>query len=132
MKAYISVSYKNRKSVDSEIEEIIQTLRESSISSLVFVDRYRFELEQEREMMKTAMSEIDSCDLLIAEVSDKGIGIGVEVGYAKAKGKPVVYLRHQNAEHSTTVSGVSDFQVIYSDITDLKQKLTQVITKLKG
>jgi nucleoside 2-deoxyribosyltransferase len=132
VKAYISVSYKNRKSVDSEIEEIIQTLRESSISSLVFVDRYRFEPEQEHEMMKTAMSEIDSCDLLIAEVSDKGIGIGVEVGYAKAKGKPVVYLRHQNAEHSTTVSGVSDFQVIYSDITDLKQKLTQVITKLKG
>ncbi|HEU5293060.1 MAG TPA: nucleoside 2-deoxyribosyltransferase [Cyclobacteriaceae bacterium] len=132
MRAYISVSYHMRKLLDQEIKSIMEVLRGYSISPLVFVDQYKFESEQERDMMKTALSEIESCDLLIAEVSDKGIGIGVEVGYAKAKGKPVLYLRQRNADHSTTVSGISDFHIAYSDTMDLKQKLSKILNKLKG
>jgi len=131
LKAYISVSYQSRKSIDHAINVMIQTLNEFDISSLVFVDRYNFDSTQEFEMMERAMAEISSSDLLLAEVSDKGIGIGIEVGYAKAKGKPVVYLRHVRAEHSTTVSGISDFQIVYSDANDLSQKLAQIIAKLK-
>jgi len=81
-------------------------------------------------MMKQAMKEIDSCDLLIAETSEKGIGIGVEVGYAKARDKPIIYVRKKEAEHSTTVSGISDFQIIYSNIDDLKLQLSDIIGKL--
>lgn len=69
------------------------------------------------------MSDIKSCDILIAEVTKKGIGIGIEVGYAKAMGKPVFYLRDAEAEHSTTVSGISDYRVIYVDENDLVAKL---------
>ena len=78
-------------------------------------------------MMQTAFAEIDKCEILIAEVSDKAIGIGIEVGYAKAKNKPVIYLRHATAEHSTTVSGASDYTVIYADDTDLKKQLSQLV-----
>ena len=80
-------------------------------------------------MMQQAMLSINDCDLLIAETSDKGIGIGVEVGYAKAKEKPVIYMRNKSAEHSTTVSGISDFQVVYKDVTELKQLLSDAILK---
>ncbi|MEO5581154.1 MAG: nucleoside 2-deoxyribosyltransferase [Saprospiraceae bacterium] len=76
------------------------------------------------------MNDIDHCDILIAETSNKGIGIGVEVGYAKAKGKPVIYIRQKDAEHSTTVSGISDFQMIYSDSNNLKNQLTDIINQL--
>ena len=41
--------------------------------------------------MKQATADIDKCDILIAETSDRGIGIGIEVGYAKAKKKPIFY-----------------------------------------
>lgn len=126
MKAYISVSYKNRKFKENEITEIVNTLNEFNISSLVFVDNYKFDFTQEREMMKQAMSDIDKCDFLIAETSYKAIGIGIEVGYAKAKGKPIIYLRHKDAEHSTTVSGISDFQILYSDTTDLIKQLADI------
>jgi 2'-deoxynucleoside 5'-phosphate N-hydrolase len=40
-------------------------------------------------MMRQAFAAIDKNDLLIAETTDKAIGIGIEVGYAKAKGKPI-------------------------------------------
>ena len=131
MRAYVSVSYSNRKLIDLEIDTIMQVLNKFSISSMVFVDQYKFDASQEQEMMTVVMAEIDKSDLLLAEVSDKGIGIGIEVGFAKAKGKPVIYLRHEGSEHSTTVSGISDYHVIYSDLSNLQQKLAEVVTKLK-
>lgn len=130
MKAYISVSYSKRNLVDKEINVIVDTLSAFRISSFVFVDNYTFDLTQERQMMEQAMADIDNCDILLAETSDKGIGIGIEAGYAKAKGKIVIYLRRQDAEHSTTVSGISDFQIKYIDTTDLKKQLADTLDTL--
>jgi nucleoside 2-deoxyribosyltransferase len=130
MKAYIAVSYSKRKLVDKEITLIIETLNTFDISSFVFVDNYKFDISQEKQMMSQAMNDIENCDILIAETSEKGIGIGIEVGYAKAKGKIVIYLRGQNAEHSTTVSGISDFQIVYSNTKDLQIKLINIISQL--
>ena len=130
MRAYIAVSYSKRKLVDKEITLIIETLNTFDISSFVFVDKYKFNTSQEKQMMLQVMKDIENCDILIAETSEKGIGIGIEVGYAKAKGKIVIYLRHQNAEHSTTVSGISDFQIIYSNNKDLQIKLMDIVSQL--
>jgi len=130
MRAYIAVSYSKRKLVDEEITSIIETLNTFEISSFVFVDNYKFNASQEKEMMLQAMEDIENCDILIAETSEKGIGIGIEVGFAKAKGKIVIYVRHRNAEHSTTVSGISDFQIVYSNSEDLKIKLIDTLNQL--
>jgi len=132
MKAYISVSFNKRKLVDKEITAIVDTLNEFKISSFVFVDNYKFDLTQERQMMQQAMADIDNCDILLAETSDKGIGIGIEAGYAKAKQKTVIYLRQKDKEHSTTVSGISDFQIFYIDTTDLKNQLADTVDKIKN
>ena len=130
MKAYISVGFSQRKQLDKEITTIIETLRSFEIDPFVFVDNFRFEANEEREMMSEAIKAIDNTDILIAETSEKGIGIGVEVGYAKAKNKPVIYLRNKNSEHSTTVSGISDYQIIYKDRNDLKKQLKEIILKI--
>jgi 2'-deoxynucleoside 5'-phosphate N-hydrolase len=132
MIAYISVSFNKRKALDAEVTAIIRALREFSVSAFVFVDEYNFDPSQEREMMHQALTDIGKCDLLIAETSHKAIGVGIEVGYAKAKKKPIIYLRNNNAEHSTTVSGISDFQVIYSNAHDLTTKLSEVLSCLKS
>src|SRR5258706_6033490 len=130
MTAYISISYSKRKLLDKELATIIKSLNEFKIKPFVFVDNYKFSPAQEHEMMQQAMTDIDNCDILIAETSDKAIGIGIEVGYAKAKNKPVIYIRQKDAEHSTTVSGISDFQIMYDDITDLQIQLADTIKKL--
>lgn len=130
MTAYISVSYSKRKLIDKELNAITDTLNKFKIVPFIFVDNYKFDLTQERQMMQQAMRDIDNCSILIAETTDKGIGIGIEVGYAKAKNKPVIYVRQKNAEHSTTVSGISDFQIIYEDNNDLQKKLSETINKI--
>ena len=130
MKAYISISYQRRRSLNTAITAIMSVLEEHHVESFVFVDHYKFEETQEEEMMRSALEELEQCDLLIAETSHKGIGIGIEAGYAKAKNKPVVYLRHKEAEHSTTLSGASDHRVIYKNTDDLQQQLVLIIKEI--
>jgi nucleoside 2-deoxyribosyltransferase len=128
MRAYISLSYRKKPDLKNQLKIIKDTLIQFKIEPFVFIDTYNFESTQEKHMMIQAMQDIDSSDILIAETSDKGIGIGIEVGYAKAKQKPIVYVRQKNAEHSTTVSGISDYHIIYESDTDLHIQLGKIIT----
>ncbi len=128
--AYISLSTNKRKLLAPVVSVISDALAGFNLEPLVFTDRYLFTPIQEQEMMHQALKDIDGCSLFISETSDKGITTGVEVGYAKAKGKPVIYLRHQSAEHTDSVFGISDFQIIYANGTDLKNKLTEVLSKI--
>jgi nucleoside 2-deoxyribosyltransferase len=129
MKAYISISLNKRHLLDRVLKTIKEVLTRFEIEPYVFIDQHTFSQAQEKEMMRLAFSYIEGCDLLIAETSDKAIGIGIEAGYAKAINKPVIYIRHHAAEHSTTLAGTSDHQVIYDDLTHLEQQLTALITQ---
>ena len=124
------MSFAKRYSLVEEVSSIVETLNKLNIEPFIFIDSYKFSPSQEKEMMEQAMLSIDSCDLLIAETTDKGIGIGVEVGYAKGRRKPVIYVRNKNGEHSTTVSGISDFQIIYDNLLDLKRQLAVAISAI--
>ena len=93
MKAYIATSFSNRLNDESIINCIVHTLDNLQIQPLVFVDTYSFSATQEKEMMVAAMKAIDDCEILIANGSHKAVGVGIEAGYAKAKGKLVTYVQ---------------------------------------
>jgi len=130
MIAYISVSFKKRDQLDRELDSLIRVLNDFRITPFIFVDHYQFNQAEERLMMQQAMNDIDKCAMLIAETSDKAIGIGIEAGYAKAKGKPVIYLRSSTADHSTTLSGISDFHIVYTDVNDLERQFRDIIPRI--
>lgn len=129
MQAYISISFSKRKELEKEVQVLKNALETFGISGFVFVDEYQFSANEETEMMQKAMEDVEKSAILIAEVSEKGIGIGIEVGYAKAKNIPVIYVRNSSSEHSTTVSGIADFKIIYENEIDLEEKLEKIISK---
>lgn len=130
MKAYISISFNKIHSLRKVLNCISAAVEAHDITPFIFCDHYIFDAAKEQEMMQQAFADIDQCDLLIAEVSDKAIGIGVEAGYAKGKNKPVLYLRQKDCEHSTTLSGISDHRIIYESIPDLELQLNDCIKKI--
>ncbi len=130
MKAYIAIPYQNRNEIREELDTITRILNQYGVTPFVFADQYIFKAEEEKQMMLQAMEAISHSDWLIAFASEKAIGIGIEAGYAKGKGKPVIYIRHHKAEHSTTLSGISDYQIIYVDLQDLTQKLKEIVEHL--
>lgn len=130
MTAYIAISFGQRHQLDHQLTIIVEVLRKFNFQPHVFVDRYQFDPTQEKQMMQQVMTDINNCDILLAETTHKGIGIGIEAGYAKAQNKPVVYLRQHTAEHSTTLSGISDYQIIYESTEALSKQLSLLLGKI--
>ena len=125
MKVFIAISYADRvkqATILDTIEDVCKTL---GYEFLTYV-RKPTQAVNEKAMMDEALGEIASSDMLIAEVSNKAIGVGIEVGYAKALGKKIIYLRHESAERSTTIGGVSDIEITYCDTKDLRAKLSEI------
>ena len=126
-KVYFAISYANRKLFDKEIRALQNLFKINNIELLVFVDKYNFNEKQEKEMMKVAFEEIDSSDFLIAELTTKSIGVGIEIGYAFAKNKPIFYLRKKGSEYSTTASGCSTSIIEYENEFDLVEIMKKTI-----
>ncbi len=122
-KAYFAVSYANRKLFGKEIKSLLNLFKKNNIKLFVFVDNYTFRSDQEKEIMKTAFEEIDSSDFLIAELTTKSIGVGIEIGYAFAKNKPIFYLRKKDSEYSTTASGCSNSIIEYENELNLVEMM---------
>ena len=129
-KVYLAISYSNRKKFDKEVAVLKQFFFNKGIDLLVFVDQYNFKQKEEKLMMQTAFTAIDSCDLLIAELSTKSIGVGIEIGYAFAKNIPILYLHKEQAAYSTTAFGSANHHISYTNETDLLKKLYDLLSEL--
>ncbi len=128
-KAFLSVSLQGRDSLQAEFAVIHEVLAAFGMEAIDFTKQFTFTFGQEKAMMKHARDQIQAADLLIAEVSEKAIGVGVEIGYAVAVGKPVLYIRKSPATYSTTVGGMATKSFVYTDTDDLRIKLTQFMEK---
>ncbi len=129
-KAYFAISYNNRKLFYKEIKSLKTLFNKNNIELLIFVDKYNFKANEESIMMETAFKEIDNSDFLIAELSTKSIGVGIEIGYAFAKKIPIIYLRKKHAEYSTTASGSSTYNVDYKNEIDLYKSMEKILSQL--
>ena len=130
-KAYLAISFADRKKFDKELAYLVEVASKNAIEIFVFVDQYHFENDQEKEMMQVAFDTIDQSDFLIAELTHKSIGVGIEVGYAHAKKKPIIYLRKKGSTYSTTTAGCADFIIEYENEIDLVEQVVASVKKLK-
>lgn len=73
-----------------------------------------------KEIMQETFAKIDSSDLVVIDVSEKGVGLGIEAGYTKAKGKELIITARKGTEISTTISGIADRVISYESISDIK------------
>lgn len=125
--AYVALAVRSREALSPVIEAIKQVLNFYEIDPIIFVDRYSFSSSDHADMMELALRTLEHTDFLIAEVSEQAIGVGIEVGYAAAKGKPIIYLRRADAEFASTVGGVATHSIAYSSETELRTKLSHTI-----
>lgn len=130
MRVFISHSYSHRKNLKHTLAAITETVLKCGGQSFVFTQEYQFDPADYQVMMQKACEEISSSDILIAEISHKAVGIGVEVGYAKGIGKKVICIRSKNSPISTTLMGVADVHIEFNDLEDMKNKLSKIITNI--
>ena len=110
MKATIAIKYHPDNSNRPRIELISNALARSGIESFCVVRDLEHWGEVHfppDELMRRAFAAIDACDLLVVDLSEKGVGVGIEAGYARARGIPIITIAQAGADISDTLRGVS-------------------------
>lgn len=127
MKAYISLDATARKLLGKEIIALGMALNSANVEQFIFVDKYTWEVGQESEMLENAMKDIDSCNFIIVETSHLNVTSCVELGYAKAKRKPIVYLQKEGIQTNEIIYALSNFHIIYDTPKDLYDQLSEFL-----
>ncbi len=127
MKAYISVDTETRKLLGKEIIALGMAMGSANVEHFIFVDKCPMEAGQEAEFMQKAMKEIDTSNFIIVEATKVNVTSCVELGYAKAKRKPIVYLQKAEAETNEVLFALSNFHILYSSPKDLFDQLSEFL-----
>ncbi len=117
-RVFISYSYLYRDKYSNLHSELKKYFSSKSIEVYSFVFDYK-SAGTDQEIMHAALQEIDKSDLLLAETETMPLGVGLEVGYAHAKGKQVGYLYKTGSQKQQTVCGVADFIIEYKISDDI-------------
>lgn len=117
MKAYFAIKFKEDGSNKELIERLSKKLEEDGIQTVVFYRDYENWGEKKfesKELMRLAQEATDSCDAVVIEFSEKGVGLGIEAGYACAKGKPIHVIAVTESEISDTLRGIATSITFYN------------------
>ncbi len=71
------------------------------------------------QLMRQVFWTIDRTDLVLLELSEKGVGLGIEAGYAHAQGIPVVVVAPHGTDISATLLGIATRVVHYGQPVEL-------------
>ena len=71
------------------------------------------------ELMQHSFKSIQQSDVVIIEASEKGVGVGVEAGYAHAYHIPLIVIAQTGTKVSSSLLGIADSVHFYDQIQDL-------------
>ena len=132
MKAYISVKYRADNSNKDCIQKISSALEQNGFETVCVardIEKWGGVQLSPHELMQRTFTEIDSSNLLVVDLTEKGVGLGIEAGYAHAKQIPIVVIAKKGSDISATLQGISQRLFLYDEFENLNQ-LFQGITSL--
>ena len=71
------------------------------------------------ELMQRSFAAIESSHIIVVDLTEKGVGLGIEAGYAYAVKIPVVVIAQAGSDISTTLKGISQKLFLYKTFEDL-------------
>ena len=119
MKVYFAHSRSHKNEVLDLYQKLKEGLKNVPVSLLSFPFDVRTDNLSDKKLMEKSFQEIDSSDLLLVDLSNKSIGAGIEAGYAKAKGVPVVYVIKRGLPIKRTMSGIASYIIEYNSPSDV-------------
>ena len=122
MKAYISIKYRADNSNKDCIENITSVLERNGFETVCIardIEKWGEIQLSPHELIQRAFAEIDSSNLLVVDLTEKGVGLGIEAGYAYAKHIPIVVIARKGSDISTTLRGIARKLFLYDEFEEL-------------
>jgi len=127
MRAYLAIKYHEDQQNRDTIEYLSDLLATHGIETACIardVEQWGEIKFTPQRLMKISFDEIDTCDLIIVELSEKGVGVGIEAGYAYARQIPIITLARQGSDISATLHGISSTIYAYPSYDALDRWLS--------
>jgi nucleoside 2-deoxyribosyltransferase len=122
MRVFLSIHYHEDHGNRDRIEGITAKLEQRGIT-IFCVAR---DLEQwgaihfdAPQLMNKSFQEIEASDIVLVDLTEKGVGVGIEAGYAFARRIPVMTIAQTGADISTTLRGISRKVLQYTNYDEL-------------
>lgn len=121
MKAYITCPVSHTQERLNLLPEIEEVVKSKGIDAFVFKVGGKAS-----EIFERDYKQLESCDLLIAEVSERSHGVGVEIGLSYNLGLLRILLIEKGNTVSKLVEGMPNTSILeYESVSDLKEKLSK-------
>jgi 2'-deoxynucleoside 5'-phosphate N-hydrolase len=133
VKAFLSIKYHADHRNRARIEAIAAALQARGFETACIardVERWGQLKFDARELMTRTFAAIEACDLMVVDLTEKGVGVGIETGYAHAKKIPVVTIAQAGADISNTLRGISRTVFLYDRADDLTCAVEEIIRNL--
>ena len=124
MKAYLAIKFYEDGRNRDQIEGITAVLSQQNIDTVCVIrdlekwGQVKFSADV---LMQKSFHEIDQSDMIIVELSEKGVGLGIEAGYAFAKGIPIITIARTGSDISETLRGISHKIFFYESYDQLAE-----------
>ncbi len=123
MKAYIGIKFHSdcrNRSVIERLSAVLESRGYTTFCTIRDKEKWGTEKFTPQELMEATCTEISSSSLVVLDLSEKGVGLGIEAGYAHAKGIPVITVAKHGSDIPNTLLGISEQVVMYDQPEDLK------------
>ena len=122
MRVYIAIKYHPNNQNRELIERVSAILEKQGFETVCItrdVERWGQVHFTPAELMQRSFAEIEASDVVVIELTEKGVGVGIEAGYAYAKGIPIITIARKSSDISATLQGISQKLFLYDDINEL-------------
>jgi nucleoside 2-deoxyribosyltransferase len=135
MRAFLSTKFTEDDTSRQQVKEVITAIEAAGAEVYCFrrdAENWGDVIYRAEEMMEITFKEINKSDVLIADVTDWPIGVGVEAGYAYAKGKPIICICKRDKRLANTVTGLTNYIIRYTDSQSLNSQIKSIFTQQAG
>ena len=129
MRLFLSIKYypdmRNRELIES-ISGALEQARHEVVCVVRDLEKWGEISFPPAELMAETFNTIEECDAVIIELSSKGVGLGIEAGYAHARGIPVITIAEEGSDISATLQGISAEVELYSSVEEIPALLSDL------
>ena len=123
--AYLAIKFHENNQNKELIEKISKSLAEAGIQTTLMArdfEKWGKVHFLPEKLMELTFKLIEKSDMLIIEFSEKGVGLGIEAGYAFSKKIPIIVIAKEGSDISNTLEGISKEIIFYKDPKELTNK----------
>ncbi len=130
MRLYITATYRGTDN-RAEIEHLCALVAQAGWEAFCFVrdvENWGHVFDNPRELMARTLAEIDACDALLIDLTEKPTGRAYEAGMAYALGRRVIVIARRGTPLKATTRGIAAAIFEYDQIEEIVAPLRALLT----